>query len=83
MIGCRRRGAIDGDDVHPRQHLVKAIPIGCLKLRLGGRIDALAVMIMNGKPEGLGAACNRRSDAAHANNTDALAGNTPPQHPSR
>jgi hypothetical protein len=32
MIGGRRVRAVDRDDVHPRQHLVEAFPIGRLEL---------------------------------------------------
>ncbi len=73
--------AIDRHNVHARQHLVERFPIGRLKLVLDGRVNPAAVVIVNGQSERLGAARDRLTDAPHADNAEALAGDAAAQHP--
>src|SRR5690606_3476016 len=83
MVCRRRRRAIYRDDIDARQHLVEAVPIGRFKLLLGGRIDALAVVVVDRQAEGLGAPRDGGADSAHADNTDTLAPYTAAKHPGR
>ena len=77
--GCRRRRAIDRDNIHASQHLIEAVPVGRFQLFLNLCADALAVVIMDRQTESLGAAGNGCADAAHTDNTQTLAPDTAPQ----
>ena len=83
MIGRGRMRAVDGDNVHTRQHLVEAVPIGGLEPLLDVRRDAAAIVIMDLKAEGLGAPCHGLADAPHADNAEPLAVDSVPEHPGR
>ena len=75
--------AVDGDDVHARQHLVEALPVGRLELLLDVLRDAAAVVIVDLQPERLGAARDRLADAAHADDAEPLAEDAVAEHPCR
>ena len=81
--GRRSVRTIDRNDVHARQHLVKAFPIDCLEFLFRRGIDPLAVVIMDRQPKCPRSACHCRSDPAHANDAEPLAPDTPAQHPGR
>jgi len=57
---------VDRQDVHPRQHLVQAFPVGRLQLGLDLGAQALAVVIVDLKPEGPRTTGNRLTDPTHA-----------------
>jgi hypothetical protein len=76
-------GTIDRDDVHARQHLVEALPIGRLEFALDVAMDALAVVIVDGKAEAARALRQRLADAAHADDAHALALQPRAQHRGR
>jgi len=81
VIGGRRVRAIDRDDVHARQHLVKAFPVGGFEFLLDLRVHRLAVVIVDLQPEGLGPPCHGSPDAAHADDAEALAPDAAAEHP--
>ena len=83
MEGRRRGGAVHRNDVHPGQHLVEALPVGRLELVLDCRRHAVPVVIVDGQAECLGAAGDRRADAAHPHDAEALAPDAPAEHPGR
>ena len=62
----RRMRAIDRHDVHARQHLVEALPVGRLELALDLAMDALAIVIVDGEAKAPRATRQRLADAAHA-----------------
>jgi len=71
---CRRRvRAIDRDNIHPRQHLIEAVPEGRVQFFLDRPRDLLAIVIVNLQPKRLGAAGDGLANSAHANNAEALA----------
>ena len=73
MEGRRRVRAVHRDDVHARQHLVEALPVGRLELALDLAMDALAVVVVDGESEAARATRQRLADAAHADDAHALA----------
>ena len=75
--------AVHRHDVHARQHLVEALPVGRLELALDLTVDALAVVIVDGEPEAACAAGQRLADAAHADDAHALALEPCAQHRGR
>ena len=75
--------AVHRDDVHARQHLVEALPVGRLELALDLGMDALAVVIVDRKAEAARAARQRLADAAHADDAHALAQQPGAQHRGR
>ena len=75
----RRMRRMDGDDVHPRQHLVQALPMAGAKRLLLHLAKPLTVIIVNVEPEGLGAPRDRLADPAHADDAQSLAGDPRPQ----
>ena len=83
MIGGRGVGAIDRDDIHAGEHLVQAVPIGCLELLLDLLGQAPAVVIVDLQPECLGALRHRLADTAHADDAKAFAVDAMSQHPRR
>ena len=66
--------AVDRDDVHARQHLVEAFPVGRLQLVLDLLQHAMPVMIVDRQAERLGAARDRLADAAHSDDSETLTG---------
>ena len=83
VVGRGRMRAIHRDDVDLGQHLVEIFPIGRLKLLLDHRVGRFAIVVVDFEAEGAGAARHRLSDAAHADDAEALAENAPPEHPGR
>jgi hypothetical protein len=84
VIGGRRVRAVDRDDVHPREHLVEAFPIGRIELFLGDAgVDPACGCDSAPHAEGLGAARDGLADAAHADDAQALAPQAAAQHPGR
>ncbi len=75
--------AVDRNHIHARQHLVEAFPIRRLHLGFQLGAQAAAIVIMHGHAEALGAARDRRADAAHADDAKALAENPVTQHVGR
>ena len=75
--------AVDGDDIHPGQHLVEAVPIGRFQLFFDPGPDRLAVVIMDLQAEGFCPARDGLADPAHADDAEALAGQAAAQHPGR
>ena len=73
--------AVDGDDVHARQHLVEAVPIGRLERLLDVRLHAPAVVIVDLEAERLGAARHGLADPPHADDAEPLAVDAMPEHP--
>ncbi len=66
-------GAVNGNNIHPCQHLIEAFPIGCFKLFFNIVRQLVAIVIMNGKTKSLGAPSDSLTNTAHTNNTKALA----------
>ena len=66
-------GAIDRDDVHVREHLIEALPIGRLETAFKLGMDAPAVVIVDRQAEAARAAGERRADPAHADDAQSLA----------
>ena len=83
VIGRGRVRAVDRDDVHARQHLVEAFPVGGIELALDIGVQALAVVIVDGKAETSRAPGQRLADAAHADDAHALAQEPCAQHRGR
>ena len=83
MVGRRRVRAIDRHDIHARQHLVEAFPIGCVELLLDLRRHPSTVVIVDLQAEGARATRNRLADAAHADDAEALAPDAMTEHPGR
>src|SRR6188474_2002593 len=83
MIGRWRMRAVDGDNVHARQHLVEAVPIGRLQGFLDLRRHATAVVIVDLEPEGLGSPSYRLANSSHADDAEPLAKDAMAEHPSR
>src|SRR5205823_3026175 len=77
----RRVRAVHRHDVHPGEHLVEALPIGCLQLLLDLRGDPAAVVIMDLQAEGARPPRDRLTDAAHANDAEPLAPDAVAEHP--
>ena len=75
--------AVDGDDVHAREHLVEAVPIGGLERLLDLRRDPSPVVIVDLQAEGLGPLGHRLADAPHADDAEPLAEDTMAEHPGR
>ena len=75
--------AVDRDDVHPRQHLVEAFPVGRLELLLDRVEDAAAVVVVDRQAEAAGAARQRLADAAHADDAEPLAPEAVAEHEGR
>ena len=79
MAGVVR--AVDGDYVHPREHLIEAIPISRLQ-RIGhGAGDRFSVVIVHLHAERLGALGHGLTDPAHADDAQPLAAQPAPHHP--
>ena len=83
VIGRRRVRAIDRDDVHARQHLVEAFPVGRVELLLDLRRDPAAVVIVDLQAEGARAPRHRLADPAHADDAEPLAPDAVAEHPGR
>ena len=83
VIGRRRVRAVDRDDVHARQHLVEALPIGGLELGLDVGVDPAPVVIVDRQAEAARAPRHRLADAAHADDAQALAPDALAEHGSR
>ena len=83
VIRRRRMRAVDGHDVHARQHLVEALPIGRLEFLLERRRDPLAVVIVDLQAKRLGALRDGLADAAHADDAEPLAEDAVTEHPGR
>jgi len=83
MEGGGRVRAVDADDVHPREHLVEALPVGRLELVLERVRHAAPVVIVDREAEAARAPRHRRADPAHAENAQALAGDAVAEHPGR
>jgi hypothetical protein len=79
----RRVRAIHRDDVHPRQHLVEAFPIGRAEFFGDARGNRLAVVIVDLQAEGVGAARHGLSNPAHADDAEPLSPEPMPKHPGR
>ena len=79
----RRMRAIHRDDVHPRQHLVEAFPIGRAQLVSDARRHGSAVVVVDLQAEGMRPARHRLADAAHADDAEALAADAMAEHPGR
>ena len=83
MIGRRRVGAIDRDDVHAGEHLIEALPIGGVQFLLDCRRDPATIVIVNFQAEGLGAARHGLADPAQPDNAEPLAPDAVTEHPGR
>src|SRR6185437_9368289 len=80
---CRRVRAVDRDDVDPRQHLVEALPICGFELLRRLLLDAAPVVIVDREAEAAGAPRHRLTDAAHADDAEALAPEAMAEHEGR
>jgi len=56
MEGRWRVRAVDRHDIHARQHLVEAFPVGRLELALDVVVQALAIVVVDREAEAAGAA---------------------------
>src|SRR5579872_7568678 len=83
MEGRWRMRTIHRDDVHPRQHLVEAFPIGRAELLGDLRGDGPAVVIVDLQAEGMCAARDRLADPAHADDPEPFAPEAMAEHPGR
>ncbi len=83
MIGRRRMRTVHRDDVHPRQHLVEAFPIGRAELLGDNRRHGTAVVIVDLQTEGARPAGHGLADAAHADDAEPLAADSVAEHPGR
>src|SRR5215469_13509613 len=83
MIRRRRVRAIDGNDIHAREHLIEALPIGSVQFFLDLRRDPAAVVIVDFQTEGVRAARHRLTDPAQSDNAEPLAPNAVTEHPGR
>ncbi len=83
VIGRRRMRAVDRDDVHPRQHLIEAFPVGGLQLFLDLFLDTTAVVIVNLQAERFCAPGDCLANAAHADDAETFAINAMSEHPRR
>ena len=81
MIGRRRMRAVDGDDVHAGEHLVEAVPIGCLERLLDLRRHAPAIVIVDLQAEGARPLGDGLADAPHADDAEPLAVDAMAEHP--
>ena len=79
----RRVRTIHRDDVHPRQHLVEAFPIGRAQLFGDARRHRPAVVIVDREAERPRAARHGLADAAHADDAETLAPDAVAEHPGR
>src|SRR4029077_18707525 len=79
----RRMRAVHRDDVHPRQHLVEALPISRAEFFGDARRDGTAVVIMDLQAESMRAARDRLADAAHADDAEPFSSDTVAKHPGR
>ena len=71
------------DDVHPRQHLVEAFPIGRAEFLGDDGRHGAAVVIVDLQAEGARPAGHGLADAAHADDAEALAADAVAEHPGR
>ncbi len=83
MIGRRRMRAVDGDDIHARQHLVETVPIGRLERLLDVRSHPPPVVIVDLQPESARPLGHGLADASHADDAEPLAEDAVAEHPSR
>src|SRR5260370_30488684 len=83
MEGRGRMRAVHRHDVHARQQLVEAFPVGRLELALDLGMDALAVVIMDGEAEASRTARQCLTDPPHADDAHALAQEAGTQHRGR
>src|ERR1700753_469137 len=81
MIGRRCMRAINRDDVHPGEHLIEALPIGCVQFFFGSDRHAAAVVIMNFQTKGVRTPRHGLPYPSHADNTEPLAPDTVAEHP--
>ena len=72
---------VDRHDVHAREHLIEAVPIGGTEFALDLRVHGFSVVIVDLQAEGLGAARHGLADAAHADDAKPLAPDAMSQHP--
>ena len=75
--------AIDRDDVHAREHLVEALPVGGVELFLDLGRHTAAVVIMDLQAEGARSPRDRLADAPHADDAEPLAPDAVAEHPGR
>src|SRR6202795_2422415 len=74
---------IHRDDVHPRQHLVEALPVGRAQFVGDARRHRTAVVVMNLQAECPCPARQGLADAAHADNAEAFSPDAVAEHPGR
>src|SRR5260370_13225722 len=79
----RRVRAVHRDDVHPRQHLVEAFPIGRAEFFGDARRYGAAVVIVGLQAERMRPARHRLADAAHADDAEAFAADAMAEPPGR
>jgi hypothetical protein len=79
----RRVRAVHRDDVHPRQHLVEAFPIGRAQFLGDPRRDRTAVVVVNLQAEGSRAARHSLADTAHADDAEPFSPDAMAEHPGR
>src|SRR5262249_30238295 len=81
MVGGGRVRAVDGHDIHARQHLVQALPVGRLQLLFGILGDPAPIVVVDLQAERSGAARHRLADAAHADDAQPFAPDAVAEHP--
>ena len=83
MVGRRSVRTIDRHDVHAREHLVEAFPVGSIDFFLDLRRHPPTIVIVDLKAEGARAPRNRLSDAAHSDDAEPFAPDAMTEHPGR